>query len=67
MLFGKKKPEPKPAPPPISEAKKAQAARLMAQMNKQTGATKEDKIREMIENDPEKAAQLLREMFLKGK
>lgn len=68
MLFGKKKPETKPAPPPISEEKKAQAARLMSQMNKQAGGqTKEDKIRQMIEEDPEKAAQLLRDLFLKGK
>lgn len=69
MLFGKKKPEPKPTPPPISEAKKAQAAKLMAQMNSQKGTaqTKEDKLREMMEKDPEKAAQLLRDIFLKGK
>lgn len=72
-MFGKKKLESKPAPPPISDAKKAQAAKLMAQMNKQMSKqksapqTKEDKLREMMEGDPEKAAQLLRELFLKGK
>jgi flagellar biosynthesis/type III secretory pathway M-ring protein FliF/YscJ len=29
--------------------------------------SKEDKVREMMQNDPEKAAALIREMFLKGK
>lgn len=70
------KPQPQkkaqPAPKPrTEEEKKRQAAELAktlgAQMAPKQAQTKEDKIREMINSDPEKAANMLREMFLKGK
>lgn len=70
-LFGKK-PAPKPPVSKRTEAEKKQAAEKLAgqlsrQMAKKAPPTKEDKIKEMISNDPEKAAQMLRELFLKDK
>lgn len=68
------KPEQKAQPAPktrTEEEKKRQAAELAktlgAQMASKQAQTKEDKLREMINADPEKAAEILRTMFLKGK
>lgn len=53
------------------EEKKRQAETLLkafgAQAAPKKAQTKEDKLREMMNDDPEKAAQMLRDMFLKGK
>lgn len=61
-----------PKPPQRTDAEKQKEAAKLAevfnqQMNnaKPTGASKEDKIRQMVEHDPEKTAALLRQMFLK--
>lgn len=59
------------AKPRTEEEKKRQVAELAKAFGAQTptkkAPTKEDKMREMVNSDPEKAAELLREMFLKGK
>lgn len=57
-LFGKK-PAPKPAVPVKTEAANKAV--------KRPPQSKEDRLREMIEKDPEQAAALLRELFLKNK
>ena len=68
-IFGKKPVQ--PAKPKRTQAElNAEAAKLAARLGRNVQprpATKEDKIRDMIQNDPEKAAALIREMFLKGK
>jgi flagellar biosynthesis/type III secretory pathway M-ring protein FliF/YscJ len=82
-LFGKKPVKPTKPVQPIEPVKRkrtqaelsAEAARWAARLNQSTAqpatpreqVTKEDKIREIMQNDPEKAAALIREMFLKGK
>ncbi len=50
-------------------ARISQSAVSRPQQNKpvKPPATKEDKLRQMTQNDPEKAAALIREIFLKNK
>jgi flagellar biosynthesis/type III secretory pathway M-ring protein FliF/YscJ len=52
----------------------AEAAKWAAKLNQgmakpapKQPASKEDKIREMLQDDPQKAAELIRQMFLRGK
>lgn len=68
----KPQPQQKPAQKPRTEEEKKRlvaelANKLGAQMTPKQAQTKEDKIREMVDKDPEKAAEMLRQMFLKGK
>lgn len=65
------KPQQKAIPQRTEAEKKRQAAQLAETISRQMGAkpagkSKEDKLREMIGNDPEKAAEILRGL-IKGK